>query len=81
MGKTTRRYKKRDEVASSVAKATGLSYRYVKMVSDGDREDEIVLEKLVEYTQGLKMLRDSIRVERAIERHAKSKRKHASKAH
>lgn len=52
MGKTTRKNKKRDEVAAIVADIHGVSPRYVRMVRDGERDDDEILATLIEYTQG-----------------------------
>ncbi|MBT1702922.1 hypothetical protein [Chryseosolibacter indicus] len=68
MGKTTRRYKKRDHVAATVARIHGVSYRYVQMVRDGEREDEEITATLVDYTQGERELIESL--QRSIVKHA-----------
>jgi hypothetical protein len=77
MGKTSRKYKKRDDVAATVAKIKGLSYRYVQMVRDGEREDEEVMAMLVEYTQGktalIKSLEKIVKITPNPKRYARQK--------
>lgn len=56
MGKTSTRVKRGDDIARIVADIHGVSVSYVQKIRAGERENDDIMETLVEYTQGKKAL-------------------------
>jgi hypothetical protein len=63
MRKATDKIKWRDDTARIVAKIHGVSQRYVIMVRNGERENEEILQTLVDFEQGKsKLIQELIRM-------------------
>jgi hypothetical protein len=77
MDKTKHKRRKRDDIAQVVADITGVSPRYVNMVRDGERNNELVEMIAVEYHLGknklIKHLEQLVPLEKSTNRYANQK--------
>ena len=74
MGKPISTKQLRDDSARIVAELHGVSQRYVEMVRNGERDNDDILESLVEYRMGktklIKHIEKLIPLDRKTKRHA-----------
>lgn len=61
MNKPNARAKQRDDLATIVADMYGVSARYVRMVRNGERENEQILGTLIEMREGKNLLIQSVK--------------------
>lgn len=77
MGKTAKQGQRRDDTARIVADICGVSTRTVQMVKKAERNNELVLEVLVEYEIGksalIKSLEKLVPIEIKQKRYARQK--------
>lgn len=82
MGKTVKQRRKKDPIAGIVAGIHRVTPRYVRMVRDGERENEDIMATLVDLNVGMDELIRRLKAEQNLERlaksiHSKNKKKHA----
>lgn len=52
--------RKRDDICTTVSRLTGYSYDYVRRVRNGERENELVLEAIMELVEGRTKLQQKV---------------------
>jgi hypothetical protein len=63
MGKPNRRGKRRSDTATIVAELKGVTPRYVRMIRNGERENEEILATLIDLEQGQsKLIKELTRI-------------------